>query len=311
MRGEFFISKKGEEAVLVSLDCTPSGGLLWDFPLIERLIEAGKKICFKLSFGLYAEETNFHDETLFAARRFAMQYLQEKILTPYESHVEALLFYTGSFDFTPSLKKFSNLQLLYRDRLQDFEKKDTPHQRRLFSLELLMTYLHRLSASLASEIFSFVLLDMGQEISLSEKAELLSKESFPYIYPGCQDFPSLFEGVGLRNNLGLYGYVGPREGYQKPEEPTVGIALPKSMKYALVEELIKNLQEEGTPFRIFPDHLVAESWGQLSKIYIFPEETHPEAIRHLQGFIAAEGIVEEFRGRGTRTPDLLVPNQTR
>ena len=317
MRGNYFIRPFGVEAVVIPLDCTPRSLLRWDFSLFDQLVEGGKKITFSLSFGLSLEETNFHNETLFATRRYALEYLQEKVLLPYEPHIASLLFYQGSFDFTPSLRKFSNLQLLYQDYLQDIGCKDTAHLRKLFSLELLMTYLHRLSASIPTEIFSFVLLQMPKEARKSEIGEFLSKEYFPYIYPGACSSPSLFDGIGWDNTLGLQGYVGPKKDFAKRGEASIGVALPSkgSLDYPLVDELLEELQQQGAPFRIFPESLLAESWGGLEKIYIFPatndSKIGKEFRRHLQGFIAAEGVVEEFRGRGIRTPDLLVPNQTR
>lgn len=313
MRSNYFVSSRGEEAVVIKLDCSPSSSLAWDFSVFDRLASSGKKITLSLFFDLSLEETNFHNQSLFAARLFALEYLYKNVLLPYEPHILSLSFYEGPFDFTPSLRKFSNLSSLYSDYLQDIDFQDTPHLRRLFSLELLMVYLHRLSASIPSEIFSFVLLEMPKKARKSEMAEFLSKEYFPYIYPGASNAPSLFEGVGWKNNLGLHGYFGLPDSFSKKEEPQVGVALPikGSIDYSLVDELLQKLEEEGIPFRIFPETLLVESWGGLEKIYIFPETLGLETKRHLQGFIAAEGVVEEFRGRGIRTPDLLVPNQTR
>ncbi len=100
--------------------------------------------------------------------------------------------------------------------------------------------------------------------------------------------------------------------------------MPQNCQAVEFEKELQAMDAAGIPYRVITEAFLTEEWDGLEAVVA--GSVSPRGKRMLRGFCASGGIavfvgehldlpdemsLEEFRGRGIRTPDLLVPNQPR
>ena len=295
--GYEFVKDKNFNTLNIYIDARPSSDLSWEsleFE-IEVALKLNAKLSFELDFGFNEKKALLRDSAAFFSRGLAVNEFEGRIYKKYKNQISAIILYRGCGDFTDSI---SCDTALYTDFLEwkksCFESQDlSKHMFRLFSMELLMQNLHRLSASLIEEIPLVALFDVKAIKSPSQQSELFSKLFFPYIFPGIKHSVSSFSGFGWQfgGDLGMIGHKS--EPLPIKKLPFLGIVLPEMGKvpYDLFDQTLHLLNESSIDYVIFPELLMIESWHGLDYILVFSSVLTSEGRRMLQGFNAADGKV--------------------
>jgi hypothetical protein len=215
---------------------------------LDWQVEAQKGL-WEFNFGL----TNLADETHFQAYVLA---IDQFVRLGYSG---AVCLYRGPIvDLLPDEE--------YKEWLADTEKGDAPHTRRLFAIDSLVEYLHRLGSHFPETIDLFCLLDLEVKSTLAEAAHLLSKERFAHLQLGV---------IGTDLEI-------------DPQAP-LAVCLPsdKLIDFEILDALLKKLS--GTPVRIIPEAILNEEWHELDQLIVLENSLSTVGRRMVQGFSAAGG----------------------
>lgn len=285
----------------------PKDDLLWEEEIEE--IKGLERVEIEFQLDLRSRAFRFRDPVGFYSRSIAMTEFNERIASLYAPKISAVFLYKGGVDFRAAIEVDASLRedfLLWKG---EYFKEETDQVYRVFSIGVLMEYLHRLGAQLREDLSLFVELDFRAVTRISHQAELLANFYFPYIKPKVR-------GLLL----------------QEEESATLGVVLPElgRVPYDRLDAIFGELHEENIPYRSIPEASIVELWHGIDDLIVLPDTLSPEGIRRLKGFNAAGGRVlfvgeriglsfeedynevrKSFRSRGIRTPDPLVPNQMR
>ncbi len=296
MTGYQFARDKTFNSLNIYIDARPSSDLSWD--LLKTEIDVARKLGAKLSFEIdlgFSEKALLRDPASFFSRGIAIAKFEEEIYKSYKEHISAIILYQGEGIFRESIDKDASLYADFLDWKKDFfgDNKLNHQMYRIFSMELFMQYLHRVSASLIDDIPLVALFDLKDSLRPSYQAEILSKSFFPYILPGVKHSCVAFNGFGWeeRGSLGSIGHKAylPLE----TSEILFGIAVPEigKMPYDLFDQTIAFLEKQSISYHLFPESLMTENWRGLNHVLVFSETLTDEGIRMLRGFNAAGGVV--------------------
>lgn len=281
--------EKGREIQL--LEFSPVREVEVDLSLSSRLqfepVE-GERILWRFNFGLNRHLQKFRDELAFQSYRLGVGHFLE---TLHDDRSKAFLLYDGPIDFVDEFYRsevdmvdFSEwLRAEYRsvanfrertgfevasfDELDRKEMIEDPMGRqlmRLFALETLSDYLHRLSALLPDEVLACVRFDCSGVESEAMIAQLLSKERFSHLHI-----------------LGREQIESPK-GICLPPDEWMGLEV-----YSKIDELLG-----ANELRIIPEGLLNESWQCLDEVIVIPEALTKMGKRMVEGFTAAGGVVQ-------------------
>ncbi len=295
--GYQFAKGPGFNALNIYLDLRPDSDLAWESveTEIETAIKLGAKLCFELDLGLSQKEAYLRDPAKFFSRGIGVSAFEERIYRPYKEQIAAIILYRGTANFRQAIEADTSLYADFLDwKLDLFGNKEvTNHIFWLFSMELFMQYLHRVSACIIDEIPLIALLDLSEVTRPSEQAELLSQTFFPYILPGVKKSCIHFKGFGW-DEPGELGSVGGKGvACLEGRTATLGVVLPEmgSVPYELFDKTIESLISKKISYRFFPESLMTDSWHELDQILVFSGAVSKEGLRMIQGFVAAEGEV--------------------
>lgn len=270
---------------------------------IEEALEAGAKLVFEFDFDFLYSRRIFEDQLTYASIKLAIKTFLATIYEKYSNETRGFILYRGRGDMAGHVEMSISLQESFKERLLEMGPKvKGSFALKLFSLEILMEYLHRLGALLPDEIPQFALFQWGSDVSRAEMAYLLSKEHFPYIYPAVRNARVPYDGPVWEEGAAQNGYVGFRAPIAKSASPSLGLILPRlgSVDFEEIEAALEGL--EGKSYRLIPESLITEMWHELDELAVFSDAMEREGKRMLQGFIAAGGEVvdalEGIRGRG-------------
>ncbi|MBM3193111.1 MAG: hypothetical protein FJZ59_02620 [Chlamydiae bacterium] len=294
--GYEFVRDKKFNSLNIYIDGRPDSDLSWDMlkTEIDIALKLGAKLSFELDLG-FSSKALLRDPASFFSRGIAISKFEEEVYKPYKDHISAIILYRGDGFFKESIDKDVSLYTDFLSWKNDlFGDKLIDHQMyRIFSMELFMQYLHRVSAVLIDDIPLIALFDLKDCLRPSHQAEILSKSFFPYIFPGIKNAQIAFRGFGWRESgfLGAIGHATFQP--EEAEERTFGIALPEigKMAYDLFDETISFLKRHNISYDVFPESLMTESWHGLNHILVFSETLSAEGVRMLRGFNAAGGEV--------------------
>ncbi len=162
-------------------------------------------------------------------------------------------------------------------------------------LDTYAAYFQLLAHKLPDSLSIFILFD-ATGIPRTEALSLLSKDRFSHFELGVKGLASASWCLAWEGeNLTL-------------SEAKVGVVLPQEYDAAEFEQLLQELDANATTYRVVSEAFMTEEWDGLETMISPPLSARGN--RMLKGFLASGGQVE-IRGRGIRTPDLLVPNQPR
>jgi len=153
------------------------------------------------------------------------------------------------------------------------------HLRNVYTMNLFMSYMHRLAAALPEELIACISLDTSQNLHLGFLTQLLSKERFSHIHLLLDQAKSSVDGV-LNH---LYS-----------QDVKIGVCFPNDPHCRLsflnlFKNLLITLQERKVEYKIIPEFLMTSSWDGLDYMIFCKHALSSQGKRMLQGFIAAGG----------------------
>ena len=239
----------------------------------------GSPSLFEFDLGLHEPYFPLEDELHFQALSAALTYFAKEVWPRFPE--SSAILYRGSADFSQFFRWSETQEANYA--LWKTERPAAPeaHLKRLFCAEAFITYFQMLAHRLPDELPLTLILDPKNTGTLAETLHLLSPERFEHF--------TVDSGLHFASSLGVCF---------PPDAECSGEILSK------IDLLLETLPS----FRPVYEPLLTEQWDGLDEIIVFA--LTPQGKRKLKGFEAAGGEVTD-RGRGIRTPDLLVPNQPR
>lgn len=291
--------------ITIQLPSKISDDLNWSLPKAQALqaLERGEKIFWEFDLGLGAPYFALEDELLFHSLSLSLTTFSKELWPLFQKNTEGVCLYNGSIDFSPHFA-WSDKQLLNWSSW----KKERPvakeeHLRRLFCADAFAFYFQMLSHRLPDEL-PITLVFNGQGCgTLAETLQLVSKERFEHFTVELRDVPV-------------------------SQAPSIAVCFPEEAlcSQEILEKMDQIFDSLDKPIRVIPEPFLTEFWEEVEYLYVLSEALSPSGKRKLMGFCASGGTVivegnliglpqeiraEEVRGRGIRTPGLLVPNQSR
>lgn len=292
------ISKNGSaDAIWIELSAAPHKKIDWKEAIdsAEKAQSRGQKIFWEFHLGLSEPFFPIDDEMRLQELFCPLQYFSDTVYPHFETASLGVGLYRGPLDlkdrFFWSEKQKKNFAGWKEERGQESENH--------FCLDTYAAYFQLLAQKVPDSLPIFALFD-GTGLSRVEALSLLSKERFHH-------FHLAVKGVGA-----LSWCLEWKEECLVSFEPPIGVIFPLDCDPEEFEELLRSMDHLAGPYRVVNEAFITEEWDGLETI-VSPVLS-PRGKRMLKGFLASGGKVvdaEEFRGRGIRTPDLLVPNQPR
>ena len=280
---------------IVELASRPCDSLDWSKEL--SAVATGKKIFWKFTLGLEQPFFPLEDELYFQSLSLALTQFSKDVWPLFKEDTYGLCLYWGAADLPAVFSWTDKQKEAYAAWILEEELPDDADSKRLFCLEAFAVYFQMLSHRLPDEANVFLLFDLAGFTSPSAVFAALSKERFEHFM------------------VGLKGMDLPREGFRWEEgaiyshsiDSSTGLIFPTNRDaYAAFDLALSSIED---PVKVVFEHFLSEEWGGLDRILVPSEHLTPQGERMLKGFLATGG--EVIRGRGIRTPDLLVPNQPR
>ncbi len=281
----------------IRLDGAASSLLKWDKEIAEarKIIQLGGTILWELDFGLEKLSFPLSSPTSFLSFTVAIKQFNEIIWDNFREQTFGVILFRGNLDYETQFV----WNQVHKEHFEEMQL-ELSFKERFFVINALAQYLHTLASKLPEEILVFAFFDAIKVKSQAEIAILLSEELFGHILLGIRS--SVAKIGALRWNNGYFG---------EPDQCEIGVCIPDKSFWN--EEICLHLEEllqemKGTKFRMIPELKILEKWEGLDEIIYLEDFITAQGKRQLDGFIAAGG---KIRGRGIRTPDLLLPKQSR
>ncbi len=284
--------------------------LKWDAEIAEAqtAIAANKRILWKFDLGMNEPFFPLEEELRFQSLTLALSQFTKDVWPLFQEHTEGGILFEGSADFSRyfswTSRQEENWALWKEGRVVCNEV----HERRLFCAEAFIAYFQMLAHRLPDELPLTLRLDAKNLASKAETLHLLSPDRFEH-------------------------FLLEIEGNPSSPKARFGVCFPEEAQCsgAVLVQLNRFFSEWTGPFRAVPESMLTQYWDELDDLYVLTGALSGQGRRKLMGFCAAGGRViaegellgllsevsaEEYfevgnRGRGIRTPDLLVPNQPR
>ena len=293
---------------VVTLDCGLESTL--DFDAIE------KSEFYDLDFGLANPSFHLDKELPFRAFEKAILHFNEKIC---DSDVKGVCLYKGSADFSTNFPWTPNSKTHFEEFLieQNATEKTlescylTEHGRhliRIFCMNSLVEYLHKLIAALPEAVAGFAFFDVSTIKNPVYLHSLLSKSRLLHLEIAVSGNTFPLGGLnwidGDRTGVSRGGVIATSIDLNKDcltkhlqrlkEEAKVGVLFPADEKLTEAAatkyfDLLKSLDDKLINYRVVPEIGCIEHIGGLDYIIAIKEYSGPYGIRGLQGFAAAEG----------------------
>lgn len=307
----------------IPLACHVDSDLQWENEIkkAEDLVTKGKYIFWDLDLKIENLKFPLDNKLQFESLNLAVKKFTKDVYPLFSTNTLGVCLYSGK----PPL----NASVVERDHF--------------YNADVFIDFIRLFLPSLPDQIIPFILFDSCEIKDPILFLDLFSKERFEYFCLGFTHAPlpkNLFTTSFSRDNKTLsLGYFG--NSFEKKSTnmssiglPIVGFVFPHKDKITKtlllkVGETLNVLEE--IPLRLIYEPYLIEEIDGLDKIIVFEEGVSSMGKRQIQGFCAAGGEViavgdsvqgladelslekfpERHRGRGIRTPDLLVPNQSR
>ncbi len=289
---------KSYNAVNIILDATDESALNFEIhiPTIKIEIANGNKLFFEFHFGLDPMAQNFKDQMQFLGFSIAITTFIEKIYEPYKDHIQGVFLYRGIGNFSKAVESHCELIDLFEEFASKIEGERAYHLR-LFSLQVLMEYLHRLGAMLPEELLMYVLLNFKGESCPCRQAQMLAANHYPYIKAAVKGALIPYEGLAWESGKSQIGYIGKDcTLFSLVDVPSVALLLPEfgNVPVDEVNKEIERLNSSGINYKIIPEEMLNESWHLIDDLIVFDGHVSFEGKRMIDGFIAAGGLVKKI-----------------
>lgn len=315
------ISKEGlGNCTWIELKAAPGVKIDWSFAIesAKSALTRGQKIFWEFDLGLDAPFFPIEDEMVFQGLAFALKHFSEAVYPSFEAASYAAAVYRGPLDLSGRFLWTSRQEENYAGW-----QKDSGTDPRQFYLDSYAAYFQMLAHKLPDGLPIFTLFDAAG-LARVHALQLLSKERFHHFELAAKGVGCSSWCLGWEEANSSFGWIG--DSLPPPVFPTprVGVVMPQKCASLEFEELLQTVDRSKISYRVLNEAFLTEEWEGLDAIVAGFLSSRGK--RMLKGFCAAGGIAvfagermglseemswEEFRGRGIRTPDLLVPNQPR
>jgi len=316
----------GFHAATVLLDGTLQSDLNWKqgSESAKKFMAQGLKIFWELDLGLFAKlQEPLSDQMQFQALQISLKHFRDTVWKEFEHHTVGISIFIGTTDFAKQMKwnndQIDNLQLWLKELYQTPEKlseqleglvksfqdiqPDLLQQTvfgksllKLFCRNAFFEYAELLARSLPPEIPVYLLFDPSPTQDIYLLANMIAQDNFD----------SLHFGI-TTPNYPIYTFTNHIQAileshmtYDIPvQKPTTAICLPPQQffnkeNYISFHEIIDDLKQQNTQFRIIPENTLTTSWEGIDTLIILPDSVTPQGKRKLQGFTAASGKIQAY-----------------
>lgn len=243
---------------------------------VKKLSEVEEKVFIEVDLDLDFDSALFYHPMRYSTYKVAVQEFDKVVAAPFEEKIAGVSLYKGETDISRIIGVSEELKEAYQEWLDDYCLIDSPFEKELFSLSLLIEFLHNLGSYLPPDLPIHSLFTESHKYSLAELAQMFSKDRFMHLHYGLEESPLPFD--------------------RKAAEATAGIVLPldENIDRSLLDQNLKRLLQCTTSFRLLPERLITEEWHGLDTIFVMTRHMTKEATRMLKGFNAAGGKVVFF-----------------
>jgi hypothetical protein len=284
-----------------------------DFSLPEqaarKITSQGGFVIWDLYIDLPSKLSQMRFEGLFNLHFHSLQVFSEKLYELFKESTVACSLYQGSIEVERIFPWTEGDMIEFQEWLEDyyqtpqslFETKEnalgdiktfadldchnldiTPfsrHLRNVYTMNLFMSYMHRLAAALKEELIVCVSLDTLSNRHLGFLTQLLSKERFSHIHLLLDQARGSVDGV---------------LNHPYAQDVKIGVCFPNDPQCKLsflnvFKNLLTTLQERKIDYKIIPEFLMTSSWDGLDYMIFCKHALSPQGKRMLQGFVAAGG----------------------
>lgn len=284
-KGKYYDPFLDDKLKIITLDLSLASDLNWQEP------KEAEKILWNLDFDLAS--ISFYDQTVFASFLVGISSFIQQLYLPYQKQTFGVCLYQGPF-FLPFHWNIEHKEAFVHWKQGFFS---FPNPKDLYYVQVFSDYLHRLAAALPDEVLPFVFFNQMKG-SPANRAQLLSREHFSYLFVGLRDDPLPFSPFN-----------------KEAVKARIGITLPLhancSRKSVMLLDQV--LGELWGSVRLVSEAYLTESWDRLDMLILFSDFISEQGKRKAQGFAAAGGLLitkgnplgikgeiswDEFRGRG-------------
>lgn len=256
----------GFTAATVVVDAKPASTLCWQDEVIaaKSLIENGYRVCFELDLGLFGPEfKGIASQGQFQTIVLALDEFRNRLLTPFQEHVEAVILYRSR---TP----FSSL-----------EERD-----------IQMDYLDLLRQELPDDLITLLLFSCDTLQDPYSFARLFSPDRFNMFTLALANAPLLLSCCCWNTGKALLGYVGRDISNNTPQKCSKALLMPRFTSDAQsLQPLLNELVSKKECFKLISEDYLALEWDGLDELYIQKSSLGATSLRMVDGFVAAGGVV--------------------
>ncbi|GAB4185037.1 MAG: hypothetical protein Tsb0015_01650 [Simkaniaceae bacterium] len=302
------------DGAVVRLDASCKSPLNWQKQIDEakRIQEQNGWILWDFYFGLDMPVFSFENTLFFQNISIAVSHFLKENWNHFKKATFGINLFKGDLDFSNYLQWHEGENELFCQWLkekypQEFstEKKMNPEELspqilRIYSIERLSDYLHRIGALFPEEAVLFSTFNAFSVQSPAMQAQILSKERFPHLYLCASHVKIPLFGLNWHAGLMQGGYLGNQyaEGL-KSLETTLAVCLPIDSKcsqaaYEQLDGIFSDMQKNNIPYRVIPEFLLTEQWENLDQLVVCSAFLSEQGMRKMQGFEAAGGRIISY-----------------
>lgn len=268
--------KKNQEQIRLELSHEKSLGLESLRNNAQKIVEAGKKICWVFDFGCSIQEMRLFNQAYYASHRLSLERLEKHIFGEFKNH-------TCEYRLLDSSLSFEKIEPLPLEAFSDFEQFCANHQHpsqfNHFYLGSLVDFLECLGAYLPLDIPRSIHINLQSTLSKAQFAELFSLRNFQDIDVRIQTAPIATQRL-LTSRI-AFAY---KNAFIIPTGKTLDIQR--------MQKQIDRLEANGVEFCLIPQEYLMDYCCGLQKLFVCKKSLCPDGKRIVDGFLASMGIVE-------------------
>ncbi|MES2122939.1 MAG: hypothetical protein V4492_09230 [Chlamydiota bacterium] len=285
-------SGREKNVSVITLSASLSDDLNWD-PAIQSAYACAAEdhyILWELDLGLSHTCISPQDSAAFFSHSLAVEEFAKKIFPSFKDKTLAVCMYRGGVNVERTMpihlweERFQEWMHSYVSNVPDWHQlhkasqfEASGHYYRLFCMQILSEYLHRLVSFLPDDVMPLICVDVSREPSTAAILQLLSRERFEHLMavPLIGDVPVFPSG----------------------NEPVIGACLPvdshiDASVLLRLDQLYSELECGEMPFRIVAEAKLTEEWDGLDEIHVIAQAVSAQGTRKLRGFSIAGGVIK-------------------
>ncbi len=283
-----------QNTTVIALSAALSDDLNWEYAMREAQACVAKDhlILWELDLGLGRTCISPQDSAAFFSHSLAVEEFAKKIFPVFKDNTLAVCIYRGEIDVERNMplhlweERFQEWMLSYVSQVPDWHQmyevsqfNASGHYYRLFCMQILSEYLHRLVSFLPDEAMPIMCIDVSREPSPAAIYQLLSRERFEHLLaiPLVGDVPAFPNGIAHAVGVCL------------PVDSYIDAAVLQQL-----DQLYSQLKMEGKAFRIVSEAKLTEEWDGLDEIHLVTQAVSAQGTRKLRGFTIAGGEINSY-----------------